>query len=134
MRLSGFKLLNNYADDTEFDNIKELFQANPKAVVEVYVHAPSDAGLTLIPKVKYTLRLRNSAKKVVYSFDFANRVYKWMDEEIYLTRHEEVALYAHMHCKADIYWGVAVRTIRNRLGAGFMSDEEECTLDCKICN
>lgn len=132
MRLSGFRLLNNYADDTEFDNIKELFQANPKAVIEVYVHAPSDAGLMLIPKIKYTLK--NHAKEIVYSFDFANRVYKWLGEEIYLTRHEEVALYAHMHCKADIYWGVAVRTIRQRLGAGFMSGEEELEVDCKICN
>ena len=132
MRLSGFRLLNNFADDAEFDNIKDIFRDNPKAVVEVYVHAPSDAGLTLIPKIKYTLK--NHAKEIVYSFDFANRVYKWLGEEIYLTRHEEVALYAHLSSKADIYWGVAVRTIRNRLGAGFMSGEEEYTLDCKICN
>ena len=130
MRLSGFELYTQY--DVKTLDLEALFKDNPKSVVEVYVHAPSDAGLMLIPKIKYTLK--NHAKEVVYSFDFANRIYKWLGEEIYLTRHEEVALYAHLSSKADIYWGVAVRTIRQRLGAGFMSGEEEYTLDCKICN
>ena len=128
MRLSGFSLLDRY--DVPVD-LEEFLKENPKAVVEIYVHAPSESKLSLIPGSRYTLK--NHAKEIVYSFDFANRVYKWLGEEIYLTRHEEVALYAHLH-GADIYWGIAVRTIRQRLGAGFMSGEEELEVDCKICN
>ena len=132
MRLSGFKKLNYYSDEFEWDEVMKVLADNPKAELEIYVRAPGSARLSLIPKVKYTLK--NRRKENVYSFDFSKRVYKWRNEEIYLTRHEEVALYAHMHREADIYWGVALRTIRGRLGKNFMADEKELELGCKICD
>ena len=132
MRLSGFKKLNCYSKEFEWDEVMKVLADNPKAELEVYVRAPGNARLSLIPKVLYTLK--NKRGKIIYSFNFAERVYKWKNEEIYLTRHEEVALYAHMHCEADIYWAVALRTIRGRLGKNFMADEKELELGCKICD
>jgi hypothetical protein len=131
MRLSGFKILDRYSSDDEWDRLRRAIYDSPRAKFEVYVHAPAGVGLSLIPKVLYTLKKKD---RIIYSFDFSKRVYKWKNEEIYLTRHEEVALYAHMHCEADIYWGVALRTIRGRLGKNFMADEKELELGCKICD
>ena len=128
MRLSGFNLIDRWNEE-EADEIKKLFERNPKAVVEVYIHAPAEKGLD-VKQEKFTLK---KDKIIVYSFDFVNRVYVWKNEEIYLTRHEEVALYAHLK-GADIYWGVALRTIRQRLGLGFMADEKELEVGCKICD
>ena len=132
MRLSGFKKLNYYSKEFEWDEVMKVLADNPKAELEVYVRAPGNARLSLIPKVRYTLFTKKG--DIIYSFDFSKRVYKWRREEIYLTRHEEVALYAHMHCEADIYWAVALRTIRGRLGKNFMADEKELELGCKICD
>lgn len=132
MRLSGFKVLDRYSSDDEWDRLRRAIYDSPRAKMEVYVHAPAGAYLSLIPEVLYTLK--NKRGKIIYSFNFAERVYKWKNEEIYLTRHEEVALYAHMHCEADLYWRTALRTIRSRLGVGFMADEKELELDCKICD
>lgn len=131
MRLSGFKVLDRYSSDDEWDRLRRAIYDSPKAKFEVYVRAPGNAGLSLIPDVKYTLK--NRSRQNVYSFDFSKRVYKWGREEIYLTRHEEVALYAHLQ-GFDIYWAVAVKTIRERLGKNFMADEKELELDCKICD
>jgi hypothetical protein len=128
MRLSGFRLIDKYDETTDLD---AFLKEHPDSVIEIYVHSPAGAGLSLIPAVLYTLRKKD---RIIYSFDFSKRVYKWRNEEIYLTRHEEVALYAHMHCEADIYWGVALRTIRGRLGKNFMADEKELELGCKICD
>ena len=130
MRLSGFRKLDHWCFETEVDEIKSYLDDNPKAVVEVYVHDTPDRGLGLIPKRIYKLRKKD--RRAQYVFDFSSRKYVWKDKEIYLTRHEEVALYAHLQ-GCDIYWTVAVRTIRTRLGAGFMADEKELELDCKIC-
>ena len=132
MRLSGFDILDSYTNELEWEELKRVVSLDPKAKIEVYVHAPSSARLSLIPDVKYTLK--NKKGTIIYSFDFSERVYRWRRTEIYLTRHEEVALYAHMHCEADIYWAVALRTIRARLGKDFMADEKELELDCKICD
>lgn len=131
MRLSGFKKLNCYSNEFEWDEVMKVLADNPKAELEVYVRAPGNARLSLIPDVRYTLK--NRRRENVYSFDFSERVYKWRREEIYLTRHEEVALYAHLQ-GFDIYWAVAVKTIRERLGKNFMADEKELELDCKICD
>ena len=132
MRLSGFDILDRYASEVEWEKLQRVLADNPKAKMEVYVHAPAEAGLSLIPKVRYTLY--NKRGDIIYSFDFSKRVYKWRREEIYLTRHEEVALYAHMHCESDIYWAVALRVLRGRLGKNFMADEKELELGCTLFN
>lgn len=132
MRLSGFSLLNRYSDDSEWENLRKVVSDNPKAELAVYVRAPSGAGLSLIPKVRYTLK--NGRGDNVYTFDFSKRVYKWRRDEIYLTRHEEVALFIHMHLGDDICWTMALRVLRKRLGDRFLADEKELELGCKICD
>ena len=130
MRLSGFRKLDHWSFETEVDEIRQHLEDNPKAVVEVYVHDVPSKGLSLIPKRIYKLRKKDG--RAEYIFDFESRKYFWRGVQLYLTRHEEVALYAHL-CGCDIYWTIALRTLRHRFEDSFMADEKELELDCKIC-